>query len=191
MIIDSIIEMLGLTRDRFLKQGRIFLGRGTAFCTTIDPVILVRTALKRGEFTAMLLGEDKYQCRPKYSMSPWKTDIGDLLEPFYSRMPEYDLALKCSILMKSIAEIVSTYDGIVPVAYCLLFELEKRTNNKSGFGLPIEEIAEKLRKTIITYGERLVFDNTEGGSGCPHGRYDYLCHLSRLCEKKGCPPFAE
>ncbi len=156
-----------------------------------DPAEVVRTALAKGEIARLLLGAPEYQYRSKYSPAPANTDLTELLIEIYDGSDPESRELAKDALVKALHYLCERYEGIDPVATCILMESGRRSRHGRTLGLPIEELAVKLRATIESFEQRLRADNTGGGRGEPDGMLGDLRRRSRNTEKLGGPPFCK
>ncbi len=152
------------------------------------PDDIVRAALKNGEIEDLLLGAPEYQFRSKYSPAPGNTDLTELLDAIY-RLDPQSRELAKAALVKALFSLSGRYEGIDAIASCILFEAGCRSTRSSPLGLPIEELAVKLRATIQSFAQRLRVDKTGGGDAWPDGRLGDLRRRSRNTEDDGGPPF--
>jgi hypothetical protein len=150
---------------------------------------IVTTAIAKGELDQLLLGTAEYRYRSRWSPAP-VTDLTELLGVVYERWSAEERDHARDQLAKALDSIVGTYDGLRPVASCILLETMYRVENKS-LGLPLEDIAAKLRRSIDQFRSRLANDNTGEGAEWPDGRIGEFRRLSRNTAKRGGPSFCD
>ncbi len=159
--------------------------------TTPDPLAIVQDAVAKGELDKLLLGEPGYRYLPKWSSAPGGTDLAALITLLYDNTATADRSQVCDDLARALDSIVGTYEGLDPVAGCILLETLRRAENRSPLGLPIEDLATRLRASIDAFRDRLTADRSGNGAGWANGRLDDLRRLSRNTEKYGGPSFCK
>ena len=158
---------------------------------TPTPKTIVVKAVNRGELDKLLLGAPEYQYRSKYSPAPGDTDLTELLAVLYDHWDPADRKNVESQVAKAVYAIIGTYEGIEPVAACVLLESLRKARGKASLGLPLEDIASRLRRSIDAFSEQLRADKTGGGANWPDGRLGDLRRLSRNTEYLGGPSFCK
>jgi hypothetical protein len=156
-----------------------------------DPVGIVREALARGELDKLLLGKRKYRYLPKGSPAPGDTDLAALIGVLYEHVSETDRQIVRDEMTKAIGSIIDTYAGLEPVAACILLESLQRMRGGSAFGLPLENIAARLRANISVFADRLRADRSGIGASWPDGWFGEFRRLSRNTVDLGGPSFCE
>lgn len=157
--------------------------------TRDNSVDIVKTALAKGELDKLLLGTPDYQYRSKYSPSPSNTDLTELLAVIYLSLENSEKDAAREALVNALYSLSGTYEGIDPTATCILYESGKKSRGSAGLGLPIDDLAEKLRSTIRIFESRLRNDKSGGGRDYSDGLLGDLRRLSRITEKHGGPSF--
>lgn len=153
------------------------------------PEEIVRRAVESNELRELLLGEEKYRYRANYSAGPGPTDLTALLSSFY-HWPQGEQRKKLAQRLNDVLmQIVDTYEGLEPVAVCILMETLARKNHDPTLGLHVEVLAKKLQDRITRFSSRLASDKTDAGASWPHGRLDDFRNLSRNVTKYGGPAF--
>jgi hypothetical protein len=152
----------------------------------VDPNQIIHDAIDKHEVDDLLLGRPAYQYLPKQSPSPWGTDLVELLTIIVDN--NYSEHVR-SELLSAVDRIVTTYDGLIPVALCLLFDSVRSVNNSKNLGLERDQVAARLRKGVDIHKERLRRDKTGGGSDWEDGLLGELRNLSRNTVSVGGPPF--
>lgn len=152
---------------------------------------IVRNALERDELNLLLLGRPEYQYFDRWSSSPYNTDPVALLDTLYRLVQESQRPQIRDRLLGAIKKIVDTYDGLTPVAGCILFEAGRKSDKRPMLGLPLEEIAAELRQSIRVFRFRLEKDKTGVGAQWPDGLLGDLRRLSRNTEQLGGPSFCD
>lgn len=152
-----------------------------------DPDALAKKAVESGEIDRLLLAAPEYQFRSRWSPAPGETDLTELLVPMY-RLPDH--AKVRAELLSALYRIMGEYEGLVPVASTILFEVGERKDGRP-LGLPIEDLAEKLSQSVEKYRVRLSHDKraSEGADQWPDGLYGELKRLSRNSQSYGGPGF--
>ncbi len=159
--------------------------------TTIDPMTIVNNAVTKGELDKLLLGAPEYCYRSRMSPAPGNTDLTELLDVLYERWNPTDRERVRDDLVKALYAIVETYEGLGPVATCVLIESSCRAENSPMLGLPLDDLANKLRSGIERFRSRLEKDKTGEGSEWPDGRLGEFRRLSRITVELGGPSFCE
>ena len=153
------------------------------------PREIVRRAVARDEMDLLLLGEPRYRYFDRWSSSPYNTDAVSLLSAFYGLARDGELTNAKEILMRAIGKLIDCYEGLKPVAGCILFKSSRRGRDAFVLDLPLEELAAELRQNIRVFAFRLEKDKTGLGERFPDGRLGDLRRLSRSCENVGGPAF--
>ena len=153
-----------------------------------NPYEIVDRALKNGELDKLLLGYPQYFYTNRYSYFSDYTDVIVLLNILYSKEDVDDCRQQLS---HAIFNIVDLYEGIDPVATCLLYETSHLFDQRKSLGLPLEEITLRLRKTIKHFQDRLIADKTGGGWNKPNGRYEDMQRLSLNTQDYNGMPFCQ
>ena len=157
----------------------------------LTPKEIVLKAIERDELDRLLLGKLEYQFFDRWSGSPYNTDLVPLLNVLYRFCGEHQQEQTKNRLLSAINKIVDTYDGLDPVAVCILFETGRRSDDRPTLGLPQEDIAAELRQSIRVFSFRLEKDKTGAGDEWPDGRLGDLRRLSKNTERLGGPSFCD
>lgn len=158
---------------------------------SIDPVAIVKIALKKGELDKLLLADPKYQYRSKFSPAPSDTDLTELLAVIYDNLDPQTRTVARDALIRALYSLVGDYEGIDAVATCILLEALRKSDGRPTLGLPIDDLAAKLQATIQVFSSRLQADKSGGGRDWPDGLLGDLRRLSRNTEKYGGPSFCQ
>jgi|GEM_PF-1837021 len=165
------------------------LGRKRALAVT--PEAILRRAVARNEMKQLLLGFPAYRYRTRWSPAPGNTDLTDLLGAIYE-LPDGETRLRAARqLLQSLSAIVGTYEGLDPVATCILLETTRKYDGRPSLNLPIATLANELRLSIRVFALRLRSDKTGLGQGWPEGRLDDFRRLSKIVASYGGPAFYE
>jgi hypothetical protein len=159
--------------------------------TTPDPIMILKKALAKGELEKLLLGFPEYRYLPKGSPSPENTDLAALLGALYDHTTEDNKAKVRDNMTKALNTIVQHYDGLQPVAACILLESLRNARNKPSFGLPLTDLAARLHASINLFSDRLKGDKNGVCSSWPDGRLGELRRLSRNTTELGGPSFLD
>jgi hypothetical protein len=157
----------------------------------LPPKEIVDKALERDELDLLLLGKSEYQFFDRWSSSPYNTDLVAILDALYRFAGEDQREQIKKRLLGAIKKIVDTYEGLVPVAGCILLESGRRSENRPTLGLPLKEIAAELMQSIRLFSFRLEKDKTGVGAQWPDGLLGDLRRLSKNTERVGGPSFCE
>jgi hypothetical protein len=152
---------------------------------------IVRNALEKDELNLLLLGSPAYRFLPRLSPAPGNTDLTSLIGWLYEGVEHYTQDELRDRLYAAIKKIVGTYEGLDPVATCVLMEASRRHKGKLTLGLPLEESAAELRDSIENYRWRLMGDKTGEGSLWQNGLLGDFQRLSKNTKKMGGPSFCE
>ena len=158
---------------------------------TSTPEEIVKAALAKGELEKLLLGAPAYQYRSKYSPAPGNTDLTELLSVVYRDLAADERGLAAEILLAALNKIVHTYEGLRPVASCILYEAGSQADRRPPLGLPLSELARALDASIQRYSDPLRADKTGEGYEWPDGRLGEFRRLSRNTVSLGGPSFCE
>ncbi len=158
---------------------------------TKGPNEIVRTALAKGELEKLLLGAPEYQYRSKYSPAPGNTDLTELLSVIYRDLAAEERGPAAEMLLAALKKIVHKYEGLRPVASCILYEAGSQADHRPPLGLPLGELARALGASIQQYSSQLRADETGEGSEWPDGRLGEFRRLSRNTVSLGGPSFCE
>ena len=156
-----------------------------------DPKTIVERAIARGELDKLLLGEPEYCYRSRWSPAPGDTDLTELLEIVYGRLDSADAARVREAMKKALFSVVGRYEGVEPVVIAILMESRRKRDTDDVLGLPLNELAEKLRGSINAFSTKLKTDKTGVGEGMTDGRLGDLRRLSRTIEELGGPAFCD
>jgi hypothetical protein len=159
--------------------------------TTTDPVEMIKEAVAKGELVKLLLGEPGYCYLPKGSPAPGNTDLAAVIGVLYDFMPEADRPRVRDEMVKALSTIVSRYEGLEPVASSILLESLRKMRNRTPFGLPLDDLAVKLRESINAFADRLREDRSGIGASWADGRLGELRRLSRNTVDLGGPSFCK
>jgi len=160
------------------------------YCT--DPIKIIREALEKNEMDRLLLGDEKYRHLGKYTCDPGITDISALMGCYYNIfMKEIEPKKLRDILADAIFSVVNEYEGLFPVAICLLKELYRKQRGIAILDLPIPEITEALRQSIAKYRMRLICDDSMYGRGYDDRSLGQMRHFSKLAVEYGGESYCE
>jgi hypothetical protein len=155
-------------------------------CTAYE---IVKNALDKDELDLLLLGKPEYCYLPRWVSTPGNTDLVELLTTLYEEYGQYHHEEIKEQLCRAITKIVSIYDGLIPVANCILLESSRRKNDIFSLDLPLEEIAIELNESIKKYYSQLRDDKNGAGSRWDDGLLGDLRRLNKITIKKGGPSF--
>lgn len=156
-----------------------------------DPDTIVKEALKKGELDKLLLGAPEYCYLPNGSPAPGDTDLAALIGTLYAHTTISEKQLIRDEMLKVLNTIVDSYEGLEPVAACILLESLQKIRNRSSFGLPLDDLAAKLRTSINAFADHLETDWSGAGASWHDGRLGELRRLSRNTVDLGGPSFCE
>ena len=159
--------------------------------TTIDPMTIVSNAVARGELDKLLLGSPEYCYRSRISPVPGDTDLTELLAVLYDRWNPADIEKVRDDMVKALDGIVETYEGLEPVATCILIESLRRARNGPRLELPLNDLANKLRCSIERFRSRLERDKSGEGGEWADGWLGEFRRLSRNTVDLGGPSFCK
>ncbi len=154
-----------------------------------DPFQIVSRAIAESELDKLLLGAEGYQYLPAWSPSTGCTDLTELLAVLYDKWPKDDRQRVYDALYDALKCLVTKYEGLEPVATCILIESLRKSRNRNPLGLPIEELATELRSNIERFAARLKADKSGDGSRWQDGWLGELRRLSRNTVELGGPLF--
>ncbi|MCL4207915.1 MAG: hypothetical protein KJ000_35970 [Pirellulaceae bacterium] len=158
---------------------------------TRPPLQILREAVASSEMDMLLLGKEPYTYLPPSSPASGTTDLAELLRIAYEQWPEADrTSIRLSII-RALEKLVSTYDGLEPVAACLLIETLRQARNRSPMGIPVEELAKRLRESIKAYSHQLSRDYSGAGAEWKDGRLGELRRLSEIVRELGGTGFVD
>jgi hypothetical protein len=155
------------------------------------PNDIVRTALDKDELDLLLLGSPEYQFFDRWSGSPYNTDLASLLHALYLLSENGQEVRVRDSLLAAIKKIVDTYDGLLPVASCILFESGRQIRDEYTLELPLLDIAGELRQQIRVFAFRLMEDRSGVGAEWSDGRLGDLRRLSKNTVERGGPSFCD
>jgi hypothetical protein len=135
-----------------------------------SPTDIVRTALAKDELDLLLLGVPEYQFFDRWSGSPYNTDLASLLPELYLLAENGQEVRVRDNLLAAINKIVDTYEGLLPVAICILFESGRQIRDENVLGLPLFDMASELQQAIRVFAFRLMGDKSGVGAEWPDGR---------------------
>ena len=148
---------------------------------------IVSTAVERGELEALLLGHPAYWYRSKYSPAA-QSDITELLSELY-RAADFDINSQTGrAFVQALQSIASSYDGIVPLASCILYET-MQVRKGSQLGLPLHSLCAQLSALISQHSVRLRDDKSGEGADYPDGMLGELRRLNEVTVSCGGPSF--
>lgn len=150
---------------------------------------IVSSALSKGELGKLLMGTPEYQFRSKFSPAQTDSDLTELLAVIYDGLDAQKREAARDALEKALLALADTYEGIEPLATCILLESLRRSDGRPTFGLPINDLAKKLQATIRKFDDRLRSDKSGGGRDWPDGLLGDMRRLSRNTERYGGPSF--
>lgn len=154
-----------------------------------EPKDIVLKALSNKALSSLLLGEPEYCYLPKWSPSSTNTDITVLWEALHDiaiESPSYDIS---DLVLEVVESIVRKYEGIRPVASILLMESSRKDDGRQVFDLPLDKIAQSLKKTIEKYKDKLMCDKNGEGWSYSDGLYGDLKRLNQNTIELGGPGF--
>lgn len=150
---------------------------------------IVKNALDKDELDLLLLGQPEYCYVPRWASSSSDSDLVELLTTLYEEYGQYHHEDIKERLGRAITKIVSIYDGLIPVANCILLESARRKDDSYSLDLPLEEIAVELNESIKNYYSQLREDKSDAGSRWDDGLLGELRRLNKITVKKGGPAF--
>ena len=171
--------------------------------TEISPQEIVRKALERDELDLLLLGGPEYRCflllSALRSSLRYENDLGELLQVLYKSAEDHPEKGIADRLLRAMKKIVEHYEGLTPVARCILYEIVARSavdcfgrpKAQTSLGLPLEEIASELKQSIRVFSFRLEKDKVGVGAEWPDGLLGDLRRLSRNTVRLGGPSFCD
>ena len=115
----------------------------------------------------------------------------ELLTALYEEYGQYHPEEIRERLHRAISKIISNYDGLVPVANCILLEAYRRKNESFSLDLPLEEIAKELNESIKKYYAQLRDDKSGAGGRWDDGLLGELRRLNKITVNKGGPSFLD
>jgi hypothetical protein len=157
--------------------------------TDLDPLSIVKTAMTRAEVDKLLLGQQPYQYRSRYSPAPGNTDLTELLDVIYNRLDPNTRDQAKAGLIAALNSLGGTYDGIQPIATCILYEAGHCGDRRPTLGLPLENLARVLEITIRAFENRLRTDKSGLGDRFVDGVLGNLRRMSRITQEYGGPSF--
>ena len=146
---------------------------------------ILEDAVMKSEMDLLLLGKHPYTYLPRRSPSTGSTDLAELLRVAYECWPVGDRNRLVASLTDAINKLVSSYDGLVPVATCLLIEILRQSKNRNPLGLPVSYITRRLKDSIDEFRVRLSSDFSGYGAQWQDGLLGELRHLSGLVRRRG------
>lgn len=159
--------------------------------TATDPGTIVTEALKKNELDKLLLGAPEYCYLPQGSPASGATDLAALIGTLYARTTISEKKMIRDGMLKALNSIVDSYEGLEPVAACILLESLQKIRYRSTFGLPLDDLAIKLQTCINSFNGRLESDRSGVGASRPDGRLGELRRLSRNTVDLGGPSFCK
>lgn len=153
-----------------------------------NPIDLVKTAVAKGELDRMLLGEPQYWFQSKYSYAPGPTDVSSLIDAIYICTDDIDILSIRSEYIRALWAIVEKYEGIDAVSSAIFTEAYHRREQRLVLGIPLEELAERLRSTIARGEDRLL--SAPSWIGFP-SRFQDIRQLSHTTTEYGGPAFCD
>lgn len=159
--------------------------------TQNSPDAIVRRALEQNELSLLLLGANEYQYFDRWVGHADNTNLPELLSSLYGFISDEGREIIRDRLLLAINEIIESYEGLFPVATCILFESSHRSENQPTLGLPLDELAEVLRQKVREFGFKLEKDKTGPGFNWPRGRLDDMRRLSKNTVRLGGPSFTD
>ena len=151
----------------------------------MDPIQILQDAVANSEMDMLLQGKAPYTYLPSTSPSTGSTDLAELLRVAYDLWPVDDRDRMRASMIDAINKLVSVYDGLEPVAACLLVETLRKANNRSPMGLPVSDLTKRLRDSIDKYRDRLGRDFSGSGAEWKDGRLGELRRLSDIVRSLG------
>jgi hypothetical protein len=152
---------------------------------------LIRTALAKRQIEELLLGRDPYAYMPPYSPAVGPTDLAEVLRILYEVcLPELT-AQVADLMIPALESLVERYEGLDAVATCILTETLSRSRSGPIIGLPIDDLAKRLRHSIAVYRDRLVADKSGEGAVWPDGMVGMFRRLSRIVVELGGPELCD
>lgn len=147
---------------------------------------LISTALNTGEIDQLLLGVPKYAYRSRFVPCPRDSDIVEFLQVMVNEVNTVKLRTE---LDRVLNRMVDTYEGVFPVASCILFETARRSRGETTLNLDTHALAAALSNTIDRFRDRLAIDFSFEGANWPDGQLGDLRRLSRVTASLGGPTF--
>lgn len=152
---------------------------------------LIRTALAKRQVEELLLGNDPYAYLPPYSPAVGPTDLAEVLRILYEAcLPEMTTQVR-ELMVPALESLVERYEGLDAVATCILKETSNRSRSGPTIGLPVEDLAKRLRHSIAIYKERLTADKSGEGAEWPDGMVGMFRRLSRRVVELGGPELCD
>lgn len=156
-----------------------------------NAVDLINLAIARGEVSQLLIGEDPYVYLPPGTPSEERTDLAEVLRIAYDQLPDDRRPELRRALLDTVEKLLPRYDGLFPIAVCLLIEVLRRARNRKPLNLPTETIAARLRERICDYRTQLSGDKSGPGKYFVDGRLGDLRRLSNICAELGGESFVD
>lgn len=156
--------------------------------TPSTPQEIIGKSLANKDMKPLLLGAPGYRFRSRWSPAP-DTDLTELLGEVHVLPAEQDRRAAKDLILTAAYQIVDTYEGVVPVATLILIEAVRRSGAQAILGLPLEDLAEKLRLSICAHHARLKSDKSGEGAQWPDGLAGDLRRLSGNSQRYGGPAF--
>lgn len=151
----------------------------------MEPMQILQEAVDKSEMDLLLLGRSPYAYLPPSSPSTGSTDLAELLRIAYDLWPMDDRNRIRVSLVDAMSKLVSTYDGLEPVAACLLVETLRQAKNRAPLGLPVKEFTGHLQGSIDEFRDRLCHDRSGQGAEWKDGRLGKLRRLSDIVRSLG------
>ena len=144
-------------------------------------------AISRNEMDKLLLGYPEYCYRSRWSPAPENTDLTELIGIIYDTPKLVSNASISKIMETSLFKTLTTFDGLAPVASCILLESSYKYDHRPILNLPLETLAKELKSQITKFTKAMDSDtfflNTE--------KIEDLQRLSKIVVELGGPSFLE
>jgi hypothetical protein len=150
-----------------------------------NPLQILQEAVARSEMDLLLLGLSPYAYLPSSSPSPGRTDLAELLRVAYDLWPANDRDRIRDSIIGALRKLVSEYDGLEPVAACLLIETLRQSRKRSPMELPVADLSKSLSESIDKYREILSRDFSGSGAEYDDGRLGELRRISEIVKGLG------
>jgi len=148
---------------------------------------IIQRALEKNQLADLLVGSPAYRYLPKYTSSPYVTDLGALLGNLYDACPPDKRVEIARSLATAVREIVKRYEGIIPSAMVILIESSRKKDGRAPLGLPLESLASELGASIAQFRQQLASDKSGGGRNYPDGLLGELRRLDAIVVDLGGP----
>lgn len=153
-----------------------------------EHVLLAKSAVNNAELDKLMLGEPRYWFTSKDSYAPGPTDVGTLIDSLYLDMQGPDFFQTRSEFIRALWSVVDKFEGIYAASHSIFTETYRRRKGEATFDVPTNDLAARLRATIIRHEVRLKNERSWIGWSC---RLDDLRQLSQTTNEHGGPAFCD